>query len=112
MKINKITFYNYKAFYLASEDEKYEINIPDEKHYLPSNGYILTASDIDIKYILGVLNSSLMQFYFRFVGIMTAGGAYTLKHQTINELPLKIPNKDEEKKYKHLGRPNFINKER
>lgn len=34
MKINKVTFYNYKAFYSATEDEKYEIKIPDEKHLL------------------------------------------------------------------------------
>lgn len=72
--------------------DKWAFAYDDEKHYLPSNGYILTSSVISLKYVLGVLNSSLMQFYFRFVGIMTAGGAYTLKHQTINELPLKIPS--------------------
>lgn len=72
--------------------DKWAFAYDDEKHYLPSNGYILTSSEISVKYILGLLNSSLMQFYFRFIGIMTAGGAYTLKHQTINELPLKIPS--------------------
>lgn len=76
--------------------DKWAFAFDDKKHYLPSNGYILTSSEINLKYILGVLNSSLMQFYFRFVGVMTAGGAYTLKHQTINELPLKVPTPIEE----------------
>lgn len=72
--------------------DKWAFAYDDLQHFLPSNGYILTSSEIDIKYVLGVLNSNLMQFYFHFVGIMTAGGAFTLKHQTINELPLKIPS--------------------
>lgn len=76
--------------------DKWAFAYDDKKHYLPSNGYILTSSIINLKYILGVLNSSLMHFYFRFIGVMTAGGAYTLKHQTINELPLKIPTSFEE----------------
>ena len=76
--------------------DKWAFAYDDKKHFLPSNGYILTSAEINLKYILGVLNSNLMQFYFRFIGIMTAGGAYTLKHQTINELPLKIPTSFEE----------------
>jgi hypothetical protein len=60
----------------------------DEKHYLPSNAYLLTSSQIPIKYILAILNSKLMQFYFGFVGIMTAGGAFTLKYETVREFPL------------------------
>lgn len=76
--------------------DKWAFAYDDKKHYLPSNGYVLTSSEISLKYILGVLNSSLMQFYFRFVGVMTAGGAFTLKHQTINELPIKVPTAIEE----------------
>jgi hypothetical protein len=58
-------------------------------HYLPSNGYILTSTQLSIKYLLAMLNSNLLKFYFRFIGIMTAGGAYTLKHETIMRLPIK-----------------------
>ena len=32
----------------------------------------------------------LMHYYFHFIGIMTAGGAYTLKAATISALPFKI----------------------
>jgi hypothetical protein len=31
-----------------------------------------------------------MHYYFHFIGIMTAGGAYTLKAATISSLPFKI----------------------
>jgi hypothetical protein len=31
-----------------------------------------------------------MEFYFGFIGIMTAGGAYTLKQETVSEFPIKI----------------------
>ena len=31
-----------------------------------------------------------MHYYFHFIGIMTAGGAYTLKAATISALPFKI----------------------
>ena len=32
----------------------------DKQHYLPSNGYILTSTDIPIRYLLGWLNSKLI----------------------------------------------------
>ena len=63
----------------------------DKQHYLPSNGYILTSTDIPIKYLLGWLNSRLMHHYFGYIGVMTAGGAYTLKAATISALPFKMP---------------------
>ncbi len=58
-------------------------------HYLPSNGYILTSKTLNIKYLLALLNSNVLKYYFSFIGIMTAGGAYTLKHSSILELPIK-----------------------
>ncbi len=70
--------------------DKWAFTIDTEQHYLPSNGYILTSTKIPIKYILGLLNSKLMHYYFHFIGIMTAGGAYTLKAATISALPFKI----------------------
>ena len=67
---------------------KWAFAYDNKGHYLPSNGYILTSSEIPIKYLLGLLNSNLMNFYFGFIGIMTAGGAFTLKHETIREFPI------------------------
>ena len=72
----------------------------NDNNYLPSNGYILTSTKVPVKYILAILNSSLMKFYFGFIGIMTAGGAYTLKHGTILEFP--IPDKTNYKPFIRL----------
>jgi len=94
-------WYNLRACKYYSEFEKEKIiwgltankwafAYDDKGHYLPSNGYILTSgSNISIKYVLALLNSNLLRFYFGFIGIMTAGGAYTLKHETISAFPIK-----------------------
>ena len=76
--------------------DKWAFTIDTEQHYLPSNGYILTSTKLPIKYILGLLNSKLMHYYFHFIGIMTAGGAYTLKAATISALPFKIAKNNQE----------------
>lgn len=70
--------------------DKWAFAYDDKGHYLPSNGYILTSESIPVKYLLAILNSTLMKYYFGFIGIMTAGGAYTLKHSTILDLPIKL----------------------
>ena len=77
--------------------DKWTFTLDYEGHYLPSNGYILTSSIIPIKYLLAIINSKLMELYFGFIGIMTAGGAYTLKHETIAKFPIKdIPDAEQE----------------
>ena len=71
--------------------DKWAFAYDDKQHYLPSNGYILTSETISIKYLLALLNSKVLKYYFGFIGVMTAGGAYTLKHATIQQLPVVIP---------------------
>lgn len=70
--------------------DKWAFAYDDKQHYLPSNGYILTSDNIPIKYLLALLNSNTLKYYFGFIGVMTAGGAYTLKHATIQQLPVAI----------------------
>lgn len=70
--------------------DKWAFAYDNQKHFLPSNGYMLSSADIDVKYILALLNSKILQFYFGFIGIMTAGGAYTLKFETIQEMPIVV----------------------
>ena len=65
---------------------------------MPSNGYILTSDEIPVKFLLRVLNSSLLHHYFGFIGIMTAGGAYTLKAATIEALPIPPATAAEQKR--------------
>jgi hypothetical protein len=69
--------------------DKWTFAYDNENNYLPSNGYILTSTEIPIKFLLALLNSRLMEFYFGFIGIMTAGGAFTLKYETVIEFPIK-----------------------
>lgn len=74
--------------------DKWAYTLDTEQHYLPSNAYILTSKTIPIRYILGLLNSKLLCYYFSFIGVMTAGGAYTLKAATIEALPIAIGSKE------------------
>lgn len=60
-----------------------------ERHYLSSGGFMLISEKIDIHYLLAILNSSLMKYLFSKIGVMTAGGAFTLKKATIDEFPIK-----------------------
>ena len=77
--------------------DKWAFSYDDKGHYLPSNGYILTSESISLKLILGQLNSHLLKSYFGIVGIMTAGGAFTLKHETIRDLPMVFNTKYDSK---------------
>ncbi len=79
--------------------DKWSFAYDEEKHFLPSNGYILTSKEIQIKYLLALLNSRLMEYYFGFIGIMTAGNAFTLKQETISELPIKDVSLNEQKPF-------------
>ncbi|MCG4758276.1 Eco57I restriction-modification methylase domain-containing protein [Bacteroides eggerthii] len=77
--------------------DKWAYALDTEQYYLPSNAYILTSETISIRFILGLLNSKLLHYYFRFIGVMTAGGAYTLKAATIEVLPIAIGTKEQQK---------------
>lgn len=68
--------------------DKWAYTLDTEQHYLPSNGYILTSDKLPVRFILGLLNSKVLKHYFSYIGIMTAGGAYTLKAATIEALPI------------------------
>jgi hypothetical protein len=70
--------------------DKWAFAYDDRKHYLPSNGYMLTSDNVPVKYLLGLLNSKVLRYYFGFIGVMTAGGAFTLKHSTIVQLPVVL----------------------
>ena len=77
--------------------DKWAFTLDIEKNYLPSNAYILASKNISIRFILGLLNSKLLHYYFSFIGVMTAGGAYTLKAATIESLPIAIGTREQQK---------------
>lgn len=76
--------------------DKWAFTLDTKQHYLPSNGYLMTSKTIPIKFLLGLLNSKLLHYYFSFIGVMTAGGAYTLKASTIEALPIAIGTKEQQ----------------
>ena len=86
----------------ALTSDKWGFALDNQKYYLTSGGFFLVSENISLKYILGILNSKLMEYYFKFIGVMTAGGAYTLKKATIEEFPLTISDKTKEKSIENI----------
>jgi len=82
--------------------DKWGFTLDLQKHYLTSGAFFLVSQTISLNYILGVLNSKLMEYYFKFIGVMTAGGAYTLKKATIEEFPLAEPKPNDENRLKKI----------
>jgi adenine-specific DNA-methyltransferase len=76
--------------------DKWGFTIDNEGYYLTSGGFFLVSEKMPLKYLLGIMNSSLMNYYFKFIGVMTAGGAYTLKKASIEILPIIETNKNSE----------------
>ena len=68
--------------------DKWAFTLDTKQHYLPSNGYIMTSDTLPVRDLLGFLNSKVLHHYFGYIGVMTAGGAYTLKAATIEAMPI------------------------
>ena len=79
--------------------DKWGFALDTQKHYLSSGGFMLVSEIINLKYILAVLNSNLMKFFFKEIGVMTAGGAYTLKKASIEEFPLVEIDPEEQRSF-------------
>lgn len=77
--------------------DKWAYTLDTKQHYLPSNGYILTSEILPIRYLLGLLNSKVLHHYFGYIGVMTAGGAYTLKATTIEAFPISSGTSEQQK---------------
>lgn len=56
---------------------------------------LILNSDINLKYLLGILNSSLMTFYYRiyYNSSSLSGGFYSINTEQIKDLPLKYNEK-------------------
>jgi len=61
-------------------------------------GIILKRDVADkIELILGILNSKLLEFYFKHVSPMHAGGYFRYNTQYLEQLPIKLPQTEKEK---------------
>ena len=65
---------------------------------LDSTFFITLKENVDFAYLLGVLNSHLLEFYFKHIAAIKSGGYYEYRSQYLNELPIKLPETDREKK--------------
>jgi hypothetical protein len=54
-------------------------------YFLTSASFFLISNRINLKFILGLLNSALFRYYFIQVGEYTAGGAFVLKKTSIEK---------------------------
>ena len=54
---------------------------------------------ISYEYLLGLLNSSVLDKYLKIISTALRGGFYYYENKYINQLPIYIPNKDNKEKY-------------
>ncbi|MBU5687910.1 MAG: hypothetical protein KQA31_00670, partial [Candidatus Aenigmarchaeota archaeon] len=53
---------------------------------------------IKTKYILGLLNSKVLEFFFKHISVYLGKSGYRYTKQHLNKLPIKLPETPEEKK--------------
>ena len=54
---------------------------------------------ISYEYLLGWLNPSVLDKYLKIISTALRGGFYSYENKYINQLPIYIPNKDDQEKY-------------
>ena len=60
-------------------------SLDESGNFLTSSSFFLTSNNINLKLLLGLLNSKLYEFYFKNVGEQSAGGAYVLKKTSVEK---------------------------
>jgi hypothetical protein len=92
-------------YYLAFESEKIvypdisdksNFAYDDEGYYCLMTGFIMTIkkdyktdSERYLKYLLGILNSRVLEFYFKQISTFLRGGYYRYKTQYLEKLPIR-----------------------
>lgn len=71
-----------------------------DKIYSLNTSYVIDLDDFkyDPKYLLGLLNSSTLEFSFKQISPFISGGYYRYINQYLEKLPIKLPKTAEEKK--------------
>ena len=74
----------------------------DQKRYYYSNSccvLIPRSEKIEPKYLLGLLNSKVLEFYIKQLAPMISGGYYQYKPQYLKLLPIKLPRANKEREF-------------
>lgn len=72
----------------------------DGKFFVKNTAYFIKINkpDINTKYVLGLLNSTLLEFYFKHISVYLGRSGYRYTKQHLEKLPIKLPEAQEEKK--------------
>jgi adenine-specific DNA-methyltransferase len=72
----------------------------DGKFFVKNTAYFIkiNKTNINTKYILGLLNSMLLEFYFKHISVYLGKSGYRYTKQHLEKLPIKLPETPEEKK--------------
>ena len=93
------------AYFSSFEKEKiiYSEIVPeprfvydDENYYMEATGFLLSSNSINLKYLVSLLNSKLLFWYFKDIGYNLGGKGYRYKKIFIEQLPIKLPSKTTE----------------
>jgi len=77
----------------------------DEEGYFFSKGLvygIITNNQVNIHYLLGLLNSKPLEFYFKHISPMFSGKYYRNNAKYLERFPIKIPKNNKEKHLANL----------
>ena len=61
----------------------------DNKYYMGATGFILNSTEINLKYLVSLLNSKLLFWYFKDIGYNLGGKGFRYKKIFIEQLPIK-----------------------
>lgn len=76
----------------ASVSQRGSFTLDEEGIYVDKTCYFLPTTD---KYLLGLLNSSLLYYYFSSIGVQRRGGYYEYLGQYVEKLPIRKINFDD-----------------
>lgn len=82
----------------VSKINNFALDDDDQFFFLDAAVGIIPKKNIDIKYLLGVLNSNLLFFIMKNTSTILSGGYYNYSKTYIEKLPIKIPITKTEKK--------------
>ena len=71
-------------------------------YYMEATGFILNSDSLNLKYLLGLLNSKLLFWYFKDIGYNLGGKGYRYKKIFIEQLPVKFTNESTENKVNNI----------
>nr|WP_287326558.1 TaqI-like C-terminal specificity domain-containing protein [Okeania sp. SIO1F9] len=67
-----------------------------DSYYTNNTNYFITSSNSNLLYLTALLNSQLIDFYYRLISTQLGQGAVRLFTQFVEQIPIIVPQKDKE----------------